>query len=74
MHRPAPPKRPSRVDLLLVIGDLQGLVGDLAAAANDRNPNRARDIAELSARAHSLCVEARSFDPPVERHSRFWRF
>jgi hypothetical protein len=62
--------RPTRRDLLLVIGELQTLVGQTISAYSDRNPERARDIANFTGRAHDLCVEARSFDPPIEGGSR----
>lgn len=63
-------KRPSRRDLLLVIGELQGLIGEIQAVDNDRNQRREDDKQPLFARAHELCVDARSFDPPIDGGSR----
>lgn len=62
--------RPTRRDLLLVIGELQNLFGRAAGAASDRNPNRAEDIAKFTKAGHDLCVEARGFDPPIEHNAR----
>ena len=56
-------KRPTRTDLLRVIGRLQTLVGDALSANNGRNPNsRAQSEGALRA-AFRLCVEATSHDP-----------
>ena len=59
-------KRPTRRDLLLVIGELQDLFGRLAAAAGDRNPNRAQDLSDATKEGLDLCILARSFDDPLE--------
>ncbi len=64
-------KRPTRRDLLIVIGRLQNAIGDLSTAyENDRAPDRAGKIQQLVAQAHRLCIEVRSFDPPIEGVSR----
>lgn len=63
-------KEPSRRDLLLVIGELQNLLGRIQAADNDRNPNRQDDKGPLFEKALELCIDARSFDPPIEGGSR----
>jgi hypothetical protein len=66
-------RKPSRRDLLVVIGRLQQLVGSLGSAANDdRNPERATFIIKLTKEAHDLCVAARSFDPPIEARLGPW--
>lgn len=62
--------KPTRRDLLLVIGHLQDIIGEIRGAAGDRNPDRAADIARLTMQGHKLCIEARSFDPPIEGGSK----
>lgn len=61
---------PTRRDLLLVIGELQNIIGNLKACDHDRNPRRQDDKDPLFAAAETLCIDARSFDPPVEGGSR----
>jgi hypothetical protein len=62
-------RKPTRRDLLVVIGRLQDLVGRVGTAMNDRNPRRADDVAESLGAAHQLCVDARSYDDPInDRH------
>jgi hypothetical protein len=64
-------RRPTRRDLLLVIGELQGLIGALAATyGNDRAIDRATGMETLAEKAHQLCIAARSFDPPIAGTSR----
>ena len=68
------PKRPTRTDLLRVIGRLQHLVGTAQAVNHDRNPNsKAQSDAALRT-AHNLCIEATAFDPPnaSENTGRGW--
>lgn len=69
-------KRPTRRDLLLVITQLQGWVGEAAALhGNDRDPNGFERGQAALRRAFALCVEARSFDPPLQarkRNARGW--
>lgn len=57
-------KKPSRTDLLGAISSLQGLIGRTMAVNNDRNPNRKAQVDDLLGRAHQLCIDARSDDPP----------
>lgn len=60
------PTRPTRRDLLLVIGELQNIIGAMGAAyGNDRAVDRAELIQALERRGMDLCVIARSFDPPI---------
>lgn len=59
-------RRPTRRDLLVVIGRLQDIAGRIASAASDRNPNRAAEIAHHCDRALNMCVAARSYDPIAE--------
>lgn len=59
------PTKPTRADLLRVIEELQHLVGvGMAAAQNDRAPDRAAQIQGALKKAFDLCVAARSMDPP----------
>lgn len=59
-------KKPTRHDLLLVIGELQDIIGSLGATyLNDRGPERAEPIQDLVKRGMDLCVQARSYDPPL---------
>lgn len=62
-------KKPSRRVLLRVVGECQSLFGQLGAAANDRNPNRAADIDRIVREGCELCVRARSFDAPDDAPS-----
>jgi hypothetical protein len=58
--------RPTRRDLLLVIGELQDIIGAMGSTyANDRAVDRAEPIQVLEKRGMELCVLARSFDPPI---------
>jgi hypothetical protein len=60
-------RKPTRKDLLRVIGELQDIIGALGAAyANDRATCRASQIQELEKRGFDLAVQARSFDPPTK--------
>jgi hypothetical protein len=60
-------KKPSRRDLLLVIGELQNIIGALGSAyGNDRAVDRAQPIQDLTNRGMRLAILARSFDPPLE--------
>jgi hypothetical protein len=63
---------PTRRDLLVVIGRLQNLIGLARAVKNDRNPERERDTNAALDEAHQLCIEARSFDPPIVAHKGPW--
>jgi len=57
-------RRPTRRDLLVIIGRLQGLVGEATANNHDRNPNRYAETMGALEDAFDLCVEALSKDPP----------
>lgn len=66
---------PTRRDLLLVIGQLQKLVGEAKSANNDRNPDRMAQVTAILYAAQSLCIEARGFEPPLDngrRSARGW--
>jgi hypothetical protein len=58
-------RKPTRKDLLLVIGRCQTLFGEILGAASDRNPNRAEDIDRLCKKGFNLCIEAAEQDEPV---------
>jgi hypothetical protein len=59
-------KKPSRRELLRVIGVLQGKIGRATAYhANDRDPNGFEKAQVELAKAFDLCIRARSFDPPT---------
>lgn len=58
--------KPTRRDLLLVIGELQGIIGEISGAyLNDRGPDRAQLVMDAVSRGERLCIQARSFDPPI---------
>ena len=65
-------RRPTRRDLLIVIGRLQGLIGHAAACCNDRNDNRAADLAATFNYALNLCIDVRSYDPPTDVNRSPW--
>lgn len=59
-------KKPTRKDLLVIIGELQTLIGSAHGLhANDRNPMGFEDGQKKLEQAHELCIQARSFDKPV---------
>ena len=68
-------QKPTRRDMLLVIGRLQDLIGNALAANNDRNPNRLEDTTDALNEAHELCIAARTHDPPLPQkppNARGW--
>lgn len=59
-------ERPSRKDLLRVVGQLQDLIGQARAAyENDRSTERADAVTGPLNKAFDLAVLARSLDPPT---------
>lgn len=53
--------------LLLVINELQGMVGQaLGDYMNDRSQERAKKVITTLTNAHSLCIEATSKYDPVD--------
>ena len=57
--------KPTRKDLLRVIGQMQDLVGQAKAIyLNDRG-ERAERIIPVLEQAHDLAIQATSYDPPV---------
>lgn len=66
-------RRPTRRDLLVVIGRLQDLIGETDHRhGNDRDPNGFERGQRALKLAHKLCVDARSFDPPIEDRLGPW--
>ena len=68
-------QKPTRRDLLLVIGRLQDLLGNALAANNDRNPSRLENTTDALNEAHELCIAARTHDPPLPQkppNARGW--
>jgi hypothetical protein len=64
-------RRPTRGELLRVIGELQTLVGIAKSAyENDRDPNRESSVRAPLDRAFELCVDALHHDPPQPRCRR----
>lgn len=59
-------RKPTRRDLLIVVGRLQGLAGAASARNNDRNQNRHADVHGVLQEMLDLCIEARSYEPPLE--------
>lgn len=60
------PGKPTRRDLLLVIGQLQGIIGRIGSTyADDRSRERSTPIQEAVTEGMDLCVRARSYDPPL---------
>lgn len=60
-------RKPTRRDLLVVIGQLQDAIGRLSnIAQNDRNKNKMDDFLRIANPAHELCIAARSYDPPID--------
>jgi hypothetical protein len=58
-------KKPNRKELVRVIQELQGLIGQAKGAAwNDRDPDRIENTQGPLGQAFDLCVDALSFDPP----------
>lgn len=55
-------RKPTRRDLLVVIGRIQGLIGSISGTAHDRNPNRAAQLDSLCRYGVKLAIDARSYD------------
>jgi hypothetical protein len=65
-------RKPTRRDLLIIIGRLQDLNGQIRIVFHDRNPNREEDVQKLLTEQFQLCVEARNWDPPIMTDSGPW--
>nr|WP_280971437.1 hypothetical protein [Cupriavidus gilardii]WDE72675.1 hypothetical protein [Cupriavidus gilardii] len=60
-------KKPTRKELLMVITELQGLIGRaMARHGNDRDRDGYEKGQKLLEQAHELCIQARTFDPPTD--------
>lgn len=59
-------KKPTRKDFLKILSELQKLVGQAHGFhGNDRDPNGFEKGQKVLDEAFSLCLAARSFDPPT---------
>lgn len=65
-------KKPTRTDLLAVIGSLQNLIGAALEANHDRNPNSFAQTTGHLNHASELCIEARGYDPPTAGDRSPW--
>jgi hypothetical protein len=62
-------RKPTRRDLLIVIGRLHRLIGLATCVDHDRNQNRSAQLRKALSIAHGLCIDARSYDPSTEGRS-----
>jgi hypothetical protein len=61
-------RKPTRRDLLVVVGRLQDLTGEaLAKHGNDRNPDGFEQGMLALNEAFQLCIEATAQDPPLKQ-------
>lgn len=59
-------KKPTRRDLLLVVGQLQDIIGRIGASAmDDKQRERAATVQAAVEEGMELCILARGFDPPL---------
>lgn len=65
-------RKPTRRDLLIIIGRLQQKVGHAMARNNDRNQNRQAQVDGALTEAHRLCIQALGQDPPIDRPTGPW--
>ena len=49
--------KPTRKELLMVLGRCQNLFGNVASASSDRNPNRDAQLNAISEIGFALCIE-----------------
>lgn len=60
-------RKPTRKDLIRLVTELQDLIGEaLAAHDNDRDPDSQLKVRTPLSTGFDLCVQARSFDPPMD--------
>lgn len=58
--------KPTRRQLLAYLSEIQNAIGDAGCCSlDDRNPDRAKILANALKRAHQLCIDAQSHDRPV---------
>lgn len=67
-------RKPTRRDLLLVIGRLQCKIGRAIGANNDRNPNSYAETRGVLQEALELCIAARGHDPPIAGRLGPWGY
>jgi hypothetical protein len=66
-------RKPTRRDLLIVIGRLQSKIGRaLGVASNDRNQNQQAILNGVLQEAHDLCIDARGQDDPIDAPTGPW--
>lgn len=66
-------RRPTRRDLLVVIGVLQDTIGRAHGYhGNDRDPNGFERGQRLLNKAHDLCIRALGQDSPIESNLGPW--
>jgi len=65
-------RKPTRRDLLIVIGRLQSKIGEARSVNNDRNPNKQAETDGTLQEALDLCILARSSDDPIESNLGPW--
>jgi hypothetical protein len=65
-------RKPTRRDLLIVIGRLQDKLGRISSAMNDRNPNREAEVHGAVQEGMDLCIEARSHDDSIRGRLGPW--
>ena len=59
--------KPTRRDLLIVIGRVQNAIGEARGLHEDaKDPSGFSKTQQLLANAHDLCIAARSFDAPLD--------
>ena len=71
--RAPPRRRPTRRDLLVLIGALQDVLGRaLSAHHDDRSQNQHGPISKMFEDALATCIEARSHDEPIVTRAGEW--
>lgn len=65
-------RKPTRRDLLIVIGQLQEIFGFLSGATSDRNPNRMAQLVAGADAGLNRCIEALGMDPPIFKPTGPW--
>lgn len=66
-------RKPTRKDLLVVIARLQDAIGEARMYyEDDRNPNGLEQGRAVLTRAHDLCIDASSYDPPKSKLRGPW--
>lgn len=61
------PRKPTRRDLLVVIGRLQNMIGEALGQVEPGPNDDVESVRKPLERAHSLCIDSRSYDPPLEQ-------